>query len=154
MGYISVSGTKYAAPILALAALSATLGSASLADAAAPAGASTLTINVSGLRNTKGNVLVCVTANKKYFPDCSKDPQSHRARVSAKSASSISFDDMAAGTYAAALMKMRTTSWTPLCCCPRKASAFRAILPSSPDRPSSNRQHLRLAKAKAPSLSK
>ena len=89
---------------MALAALSATLGSASLADAAAPAGASTLTINVSGLRNTKGNVLVCVTANKKYFPDCSKDPQSHRARVSAKSASSISFDDMAAGTYAAALM--------------------------------------------------
>ena len=82
----------------------ATLGSATLADAAAPTAASTLTISISGLRNTKGNVLVCVTANKKYFPDCSKDPASHRARVLAKSASSISFTGMAAGTYAAALM--------------------------------------------------
>jgi uncharacterized protein (DUF2141 family) len=80
------------------------LVSPTLAEASAPAAASTLTINVSGLRNAKGNVLVCVTANKKYFPDCSKDPASHRARVKAKSASTISFSGIKAGTYAAALM--------------------------------------------------
>jgi uncharacterized protein (DUF2141 family) len=104
MAYTFDFGTKFAAPILALAALGTALGSATLADAAAPVGASTLTINVSGLRNAKGNVLVCVTANKKYFPDCSKDPASHRARVKAKSASAISFSGVKAGTYAAALM--------------------------------------------------
>jgi uncharacterized protein (DUF2141 family) len=98
MAYTFVSGIKFAAPILALAALT----SASLADAAA--GSTTLTINVSGLRNMKGNVLLCVTANPKYFPDCSKDPNSHRARVAAKSASSVEFGNMTAGTYAAALM--------------------------------------------------
>jgi uncharacterized protein (DUF2141 family) len=88
------------APILALAALS----TPSLTDAAADAGNSTVTINISGLRSAKGNVLVCVTANPKYFPNCSKDPKSHRARVAAKSAGRIEFDGVAAGTYAAALM--------------------------------------------------
>ena len=71
---------------------------------AADTASTSLTINISGLRNAKGNVLVCVTANPKYFPDCSKDPNSHRARLAAKSASSVEFDNMAAGTYAAALM--------------------------------------------------
>jgi uncharacterized protein (DUF2141 family) len=52
----------------------------------------------------KGNVLVCVTANPKYFPDCSKDPKSHRARVAARSAASVKFGDMAEGTYAIALL--------------------------------------------------
>jgi uncharacterized protein (DUF2141 family) len=70
----------------------------------ASAGSSSLTVNVSGLRNMKGNVLVCVTANPKYFPDCSKDPSSFRAKVAARDAASVSFNGMAAGTYAAALM--------------------------------------------------
>ena len=84
--------------------MAATLGSASLADAAAPAGATSLTINISGLRNTKGKVHVCVTSNKKFFPDCSKDPAGNKVSVSAKSASSVSFNGLSAGTYAAALL--------------------------------------------------
>ena len=52
----------------------------------------------------KGNVLVCVTANPKFFPDCSKDPKSHRARVAARKAGSVSFGDMVEGTYAIALL--------------------------------------------------
>ncbi len=75
-----------------------------MADAAEPAGASTLTITISGLRNTKGKVHVCVTSNKKFFPDCSKDPAGKKISVSAKSASSVTFDGMTAGTYAAALL--------------------------------------------------
>ena len=49
-------------------------------------------------------MLVCVTANPKYFPNCSKDPNSHRARIAARNVGTIRFDGMAPGTYAAALM--------------------------------------------------
>ena len=52
----------------------------------------------------KGNVLVCVTANPKYFPDCSKDPKSHRAKVAARDAANVTFPDMSQGTYAIALL--------------------------------------------------
>jgi uncharacterized protein (DUF2141 family) len=99
MGSISDFGTRFAAPILGLAAL-ATISSAGLAQG----GSSSLTVSVSGLRSMKGNVLVCVTANPKFFPNCSKDPNSHRARVAARDAGSIRFDSIAPGTYAAALM--------------------------------------------------
>jgi uncharacterized protein (DUF2141 family) len=82
----------------------ATLLVATSSAGIAQGGSSTLTVSVSGLRSMKGNVLVCVTANPKYFPNCSKDPNIHRARVTARNAASIRFDDVASGTYAAALM--------------------------------------------------
>ncbi len=85
--------------MLALAALSIAASAGMAAG-----GSSSLTVNVSGLRSMKGNVLVCVTANSKFFPNCSKDPKSHRARVSARNSGTIRFDDVAPGTYAAALM--------------------------------------------------
>ena len=71
MGSISVSGTAFAVPILALAIL-AGQGAVQAVDDA------TLTVSVSGLRNQKGNVLVCLTGNAKAFPDCSKDPAARR----------------------------------------------------------------------------
>jgi uncharacterized protein (DUF2141 family) len=52
----------------------------------------------------KGNVLVCVTANPKFFPNCSKDPKGYRARVAARNAGSVKFGGMAEGTYAVALL--------------------------------------------------
>jgi uncharacterized protein (DUF2141 family) len=52
----------------------------------------------------KGNVLVCATANPKYFPDCSKDPKSYRAKVAARSAGNVSFEGISHGTYAIALL--------------------------------------------------
>lgn len=52
----------------------------------------------------KGNVLICVTDNPKYFPNCRKDPESHRAKVAATEAGSISFPGMRHGTYAIALL--------------------------------------------------
>ena len=101
MGYTFGFGTKFAAPILGLAALSAT--TTGVAVNAAPA-ASTLDVNVTGLRSMRGNVLVCVTANPKFFPDCSKDPKSLRAKVSASDSSNVSFSNVAVGTYAVALL--------------------------------------------------
>jgi uncharacterized protein (DUF2141 family) len=82
---------------LALAALGAIA-----ANAGEPV--ATLDVSISGLRSMKGNVLVCVTANPKFFPDCSKDPQSHRARVAAGNSGSVKFTEMAVGTYAIALV--------------------------------------------------
>ena len=66
--------------------------------------ASSLDINVTGLRSMKGNVLVCVTANPKFFPDCSKDPKSFRAKVAARDSGSVTFAGMSHGTYAVALL--------------------------------------------------
>jgi uncharacterized protein (DUF2141 family) len=88
-----------AAPILALAVLAGVSG-----DAVQANDSSSLSLSISGLRNMKGNVLVCVTANPKHFPNCNKDPGSLRARVSARNAATVNFDGVAPGTYAAALM--------------------------------------------------
>jgi uncharacterized protein (DUF2141 family) len=99
MGFISGFGTKFAAPILALAALASASGAGLQAS-----DNTSLSLSVSGLRNMKGNVLVCVTANPKYFPNCSKDPNSLRARVSARNSGKVEFDGVPPGTYAAALM--------------------------------------------------
>ena len=65
---------------------------------------STLDVSVYGLRSLKGNVLVCATANPKFFPDCSKDPKSYRAAVAARDASDVSFEGVSRGTYAIALL--------------------------------------------------
>lgn len=97
MGYISGFGTKCAALTLGLAALSGAALSATPAT-------STLDVSVYGLRSMKGNVLVCVTANPKYFPDCSKDPKSHRAKVAARDAATVTFAGLSQGTYAVALL--------------------------------------------------
>ena len=50
----------------------------------------------------KGKVLVCVTANPRFFPDCSKDPKGYRATVPARDSAQVSFRDIAQGTYAIA----------------------------------------------------
>ena len=100
MVYISGFGTKYVALILALA-----IGAAALTSAAeATESPATLEVSISGLRNMKGNVLVCVTANPRFFPDCSKDPKSFRASVPARDSAQVSFRGIAQGTYAIALV--------------------------------------------------
>jgi uncharacterized protein (DUF2141 family) len=100
MVYISGFGTKYVALILALA-----IGAVALTSAAeATESPAALEVSISGLRNMKGNVLVCVTANPRFFPDCSKDPKSFRATVPARDSAQVSFRGIAQGTYAIALV--------------------------------------------------
>ena len=101
MVYISGFGTNYAARILGLVIGTAALASASAAATASPA---TLEVNISGLRSMKGNVLVCVTANPRFFPDCSKDPKSFRATLPARDSAQVSFRGLAQGTYAIAVV--------------------------------------------------
>jgi len=100
MGYISGFGTKCAALILGSA-----IGITALVSAAeATTSTATLDVSIYGLRSMKGNVLVCVTANPRFFPDCSKDPKSFRANVPARDSSHVSFNGIAQGTYAVALV--------------------------------------------------
>jgi uncharacterized protein (DUF2141 family) len=61
-------------------------------------------LNVSGLRNIKGQLMVCLTANPKAFPDCSKDTLAIKRIVPAQNASDIRFSGVTPGTYAVAIV--------------------------------------------------
>ena len=73
-----------------------------LLTAAAPP--PTVEVSVTGLRSTKGQVLVCLTTNRKAFPDCSKDAGSARMAVKAADAGNFAVHAPAAGTYAIAVV--------------------------------------------------
>ncbi|BBB07224.1 hypothetical protein SPYCW_0240 [Sphingopyxis sp. EG6] len=97
MAFTFASGTSFAAPILGLAILP-------LLTAAAPPPTPSVEVSVSGLRNTKGQLLVCLTANPKAFPDCSKDKASVRMAVKAANAGHFKVAAPADGTYAIAVV--------------------------------------------------
>ena len=97
MGYISDFGTKFAAPILALVTLS-------MSSALGATSGVHLDLKVSGLRNMKGQLMVCMTTNPKAFPDCSKDASAIKRLVAATDAGDIRFDGVAPGTYAVAIV--------------------------------------------------
>ena len=75
-----------------------------LLTAAAPPPTPSVEVSVSGLRNTKGQLLVCLTANPKAFPDCSKDKASVRMAVKAANAGHFKVAAPADGTYAIAVV--------------------------------------------------
>ncbi len=72
--------------------------------AAAEPGSATLDVAVSGLRSVRGDVLVCLTANPKAFPDCSKDANARKLKVAAASANDIRIEGVAPGAYAISLI--------------------------------------------------
>lgn len=61
-------------------------------------------ISVTGLRNLDGQILVCLTANPKAFPDCSEDAGAVRIAVKAADAADFTIPAPAPGTYAVALV--------------------------------------------------
>ena len=97
MAFTFASGTSFAAPILGLAILP-------LLTAAAPPPTPSVEVSVTGLRNTNGQLLVCLTANPKAFPDCSKDKASVRMAVKAGNAGHFKIAAPADGTYAIAVV--------------------------------------------------
>lgn len=104
MAYTFGFGIKCAAPILVLAAF-ATNSLVAAAPAPALLGKGVeVNLNVSGLRNMKGQLMVCLTKNPKAFPDCGKDPSAIKRRVPAAQSSTIAFSQISPGTYAAALI--------------------------------------------------
>lgn len=63
----------------------------------------TVTVAIAGLRNTKGNILACLTTQAATFPDCEKDPQSLRLTVPARNGPALVFRHVAPGVYAVSL---------------------------------------------------
>ncbi|WP_373490917.1 DUF2141 domain-containing protein [Parasphingorhabdus sp.] len=72
--------------------------------AAAPAITASIDLAITGLRSEKGNVLVCLSASPKHFPDCSDDVNARKLKISAARAGSIEIADVKPGTYAVALV--------------------------------------------------
>lgn len=98
MGSIFGFGTKRAAQISGLGSLATLLSAGALPPQA------TVDVAISGLRSAKGNVLICLTANPKHFPDCGKDPKSLKQSVAAAKAGLVKFAGIAPGTYAVAIV--------------------------------------------------
>ena len=63
-----------------------------------------VSVTVTNLRSTRGQVLACLTVRPQTFPDCGKDPQAILRRVPAARASSIEFGAVPEGRYAIALV--------------------------------------------------
>ena len=94
-------------PILAAASVLLLGASASASEApaaVAPAISASIDLAITGLRSEKGNVLVCLSSNPKYFPDCTKDKNARKLKVSAVKADAIQIADVKPGTYAVALI--------------------------------------------------
>jgi len=71
--------------------------------AASPATGGSVHVEWQGLRSHKGVVRLCLTANKRYFPDCSKDPASVRLSVPAQQPAA-ELPAIAPGRYALSLL--------------------------------------------------
>src|SRR5687767_3597644 len=97
MAFISVSGIACAAPTRVLAA-SIMLLASPLAAKAAPAGR--LEVSVGNLRNSSGQVRLCLTRDPRYFPNCKQDPNGRSLSVPAGKAAALAFEDLPPGAYA------------------------------------------------------
>jgi len=63
-----------------------------------------VTVAVEGLRSQRGQVLACLTAAPKAFPNCSRDPHARRLAVPAPTAGIIVFAGVPAGRYAVSVL--------------------------------------------------
>ena len=60
-------------------------------------------LEIGGLRSQHGQILACMTANPKAFPDCQKDPQALHLTAPAVNGEIVQFKGVAPGRYAIAL---------------------------------------------------
>lgn len=105
MDYILGSGIKYAALTSALVVSSIASPSLMAMMQSTPAAQkASVTVNISGLRNTKGHILVCLSSNQKEFPDCRKDANARKKKIVAANNSKVTFENVNPGVYALALV--------------------------------------------------
>jgi len=85
-------------------ALIVTLGAGLLVGAGPPP--QDVSVVVTGLRSARGQVLACLTAQASAFPDCRKDPESHRLVMPAPQHGPLTLDFGAIppGRYAVSLI--------------------------------------------------
>ncbi|MGH6786269.1 MAG: DUF2141 domain-containing protein [Novosphingobium sp.] len=67
-------------------------------------GGGDVSITVTGLRSAKGQVLGCLTALPKGFPDCRKDPGARKLAVPASPGVVLDFGRVPQGRYAVSLL--------------------------------------------------
>ncbi|MHA6332307.1 DUF2141 domain-containing protein [Qipengyuania sp. CAU 1752] len=67
-------------------------------------------VSVTDLRSADGQVLACLTASPKGFPDCSKDPAARKLAIPASKTVSFSFKGVSEGTYAISLLHDENTN--------------------------------------------
>jgi uncharacterized protein (DUF2141 family) len=101
MGSISVSGTGFVGRTRGLAASIILFAAPMLTGFAAPAA---LDVDVEGLRNGEGTVLVCLTRDADAFPDCREDPDAKRVSAEAGEARHLTFQGLATGDYALSII--------------------------------------------------
>ena len=58
-----------------------------------------LTVEITGLRNAKGEVQLCVTQRPEFL-QCEDDPQARTAEMSSDAVAPVTFEALPAGTYA------------------------------------------------------
>lgn len=78
------------------------VGAGLICGAAVPS--SDVSVNVTGLRSQKGQILACLTANPRAFPDCSKDPQARKLTVPVAGLGRLDFGAVPQGRYAISLI--------------------------------------------------
>ena len=61
-------------------------------------------MTVTGLRSAKGQVLACLTAQPRGFPDCTRDPASRHLAVPAGVTVLLDFGPVPAGRYAVSVV--------------------------------------------------
>jgi uncharacterized protein (DUF2141 family) len=79
------------------------IGMAVAAGIAPSAAANVIEVRIENLRNMRGVVHLCLTADAVAFPDCDKDPNALRQTVAARQASLVRFEDVTPGAHALAL---------------------------------------------------
>lgn len=85
---------------IALLLGAASASSASASSASASSGGVTVTVN--GLRNTKGMLRACITADAREFPDCTR--ASRTVSIAAANGAVLSFPNLPAGRYAISIL--------------------------------------------------
>ena len=63
-----------------------------------------VSVELTGLRNARGTVLLCLSGDPRHFPDCGADPAARTIRVRAAEARRLVFGGVAPGDYALSVM--------------------------------------------------
>ena len=71
---------------------------------ASATGIGSVEVSVSGLRSAKGQVLACLTAKPKGFPDCRLDSAARKLAVPAGGTVTLLFKGLPPGSYAVSLL--------------------------------------------------
>lgn len=96
-------GLPLGVAVIAAPAAMAAMPLPQIQGAANPSEASSILVEIDGLRSNRGQIMACMTANPKTFPDCQKDPHARHLTVPAANGETVQFRDVPQGRYAIAL---------------------------------------------------